>query len=169
MPRPYRRGESLRRAQHEVALDPPAHAERGRGNASPLRTRRGPSPLDAAISLQSFDRGTLVAIVILIVERQVADLPLLEGELRRSQFCDAGGELSIERLAVASCRRRSRSQTDPSPCSSSITVCNTAAIADRSVTELLDLRLGAPFAESFRVKRKLSLTIKQFVSDLAHP
>src|SRR2546430_4424573 len=37
-----------------------------------------------------------------------------------------------------------------------------------SIAKLLDLRLCAPFAESLRVERKLALTIKQLVGDLAH-
>src|SRR5256886_10218119 len=37
-----------------------------------------------------------------------------------------------------------------------------------SIAKLLDLRLCAPFAESLRVERKLALTIKQLVCDLAH-
>src|SRR5262245_13432307 len=37
------------------------------------------------------------------------------------------------------------------------------------IPKLLDLRLGAPFAEAFRVERQLALAVEQLVGDLAHP
>ena len=39
---------------------------------------------------------------------------------------------------------------------------------NRSIAKLLDLRLGTPFAKSFRVEWKLTFAIKQFVGDLAY-
>ncbi len=46
--------------------------------------------------LQPFDGLGLVRVVVLVVERQVADLHLLERELRRCQFYNGVCQLAVE-------------------------------------------------------------------------
>ena len=51
-------------------------------------------------AFQTFDGSGLILIVILVVERQVADLYLLERELWRRQFRDGASELPVEGIAA---------------------------------------------------------------------
>ena len=64
-----------------VVLGGDEHQPAGRGDAS----------------LQPLDRFGLVRVVVLVVERQIADVQLLERKLWRRQLHDGVGELAVER------------------------------------------------------------------------
>ena len=49
---------------------------------------------------ESFDGLGLVRVVILVVQRQVTDLHLLEREIRRRQFYNGVRQLAIERISA---------------------------------------------------------------------
>jgi len=49
---------------------------------------------------ESFDRDRLNGVIVLIVEREIADSGALEGELSRGKFCDCSRKFSIQRIAT---------------------------------------------------------------------
>jgi hypothetical protein len=65
------------------------------------------------LHLQPFDLRSLIGIIILIVEREVANLRMLENEVSRSKLRDCPGKLYVKRISAQATDKNRNVQISP--------------------------------------------------------